>query len=151
MSQDDTATDDSLETDEVTLVERPIDRVNPEFFRDIVDEYDQRGELHRGFARLDVEDKTRRFAIADELTELSDGAYVAGEIAELVDVFEKDDEVLDEPVELVIPVADEERVIEEAAEEGTVTVMFEPAGVQTLLEQLLAALAAEDHLTADAE
>lgn len=139
MTADDTS-DDGVE-EEAVLLERPVDRVNPAFFRDIVDEYVAEDRLTGGVARLEIDgENERRFVVAEELPELSDDAYLAAELAELVDVLERDDELLDRPLELSIPVADAERVVEEAESEETVTVLFEPAGVRTLLEGLLTEL-----------
>lgn len=136
---------DTDEGEDAVLLERPVDRVTTDFFRDIVDEYVAEDRLQRGYARFDVddEDRERRFVVEDDLPELSDTAYVEAEVRELVDVLDRDEDVLDQPVELSIPVGDADRVREEVEEDGTVTVLFQPEGVQTLLEQLLAGLDAD--------
>lgn len=142
MTEDDTRSESE---EEAVLLERPVDRVNPEFFRDIVDEYVAEDRLTGGVARIEVDgEDSRRFVVADELPELSDDAYLAAELAELIDVLDRDEELLDRPVELSVPVADAERVVEEAETEETVTVLFEPTGVRALLDGLLTELETDE-------
>lgn len=123
------------------LLDRPVDRVTPAFFRDIVSEYVEADRLDRGIARLTVDgDRERCFVVADGLAEVSDAAYAEAEIAEVIAVLESDGGLLEQPLELSVPVGDEERVIEEVTETGTVSVFLQPEGLVTILQNLLAAL-----------
>lgn len=137
---------DGADGEEAVLLERPVDRVNAAFFRDIVDEYVDHDRLQRGYARFEVddEDRERRLVVEDDLPELSDTAYTEAQLEELIDVLGRDDAPVDGAIELPIPVGDPERVVEEARRDGKVTVYFEPDGVRGLLEELLAALRAEN-------
>ena len=137
---------DGADGEEAVLLERPVDRVNAAFFRDIVDEYVEHDRLQRGYARFEVddEDRERRLVVEDDLPELSDTAYTEAQLEELIDVLGRDDAPVEGVIELPIPVGDPERVVEEARRDGKVTVYFEPDGIRGLLAELLAALRAED-------
>lgn len=141
-TKDEPVADDAEETaDEYELLERPIDQVTPSFFRSIVEGYVDEDRLDGGVARLTVDgDRERRFAIGNDLPEMSDTAYLEATLRELTDVLAAQEDQLDQPVELSIPVADTERVLTEVEDEGTVTVLFQPQGIETLLDQLLADL-----------
>jgi hypothetical protein len=132
--------------EDAVLLERPVDRVNAAFFRDIVDEYVEHDRLQRGYARLELddEDRERRLVVEDDIPELSDTAYTEAQLAETIDVLGRDDAPVEGAIELPIPVGDPERVRDEVEEDGTVTVFFEPEGVRALLEELLAVLRAEN-------
>lgn len=129
-------------TDDIGL-KRPVDRVTPAAFADIVSEYDAADRIAGGTCRLDLDDGTeRRLVVAEDLPALDDDAYAEQEITELAALFADADDLLDRPVELTIPVGDVDRVVTEAEELGAITVWFETEGVAALLTQLLEELEA---------
>lgn len=131
------------EDDDLAL-DRPVDRVTPTHFREILSAYADDERIEGGVCRFELDDGTeRRLVIAEDIPSLDDDAYAKLEIGELIGLFEDTEDLLDRPIELSIPVADTERVVTQAEEEGEVTVWFEPEGIKTLLEQLLVGLEAE--------
>lgn len=143
MSEDE-STDPSAE-EQTTVRDRTIDRVSPGFFHKIVGEYVDDDRLTGGEARLEIDgERTRRVVVGESVADLDETAYVRAELAELIDVLEAGDRLLEQPLELEVPVEDRERVVEEVTEEGTVTVLFNPEGVQSLLQEMAAWLAEDD-------
>lgn len=141
MTEDESDVLDPETYGETELLDRPVDRVTPSFFRDVIEEYVETDRLDRGIARFEIDgDRERCFVVADALADLDEAAYAKAEIAELIAILDADPGILEQSMELAVPVADEDRVREEVAEQGTVTVVLEPAGLRTILENLLGAL-----------
>jgi hypothetical protein len=111
------------------------DQFTTDFFEDILTTYLEDGEIESAVVRLDLDDgTTRRFVIEDETEALDPYEYLQRELEELRYLLEENQDALSTPVELSIPVADTDRVVEDAREEDAVTTMVQPSGVSTILE-----------------
>jgi hypothetical protein len=124
-------------TDE-TAPEKPRgDQMTTDFFETVLTTYLEEDRIESGVLRLDLDDgRTRRLVIDDESESLDPYEYLQRELAEVIYLIEENEDLLDEPVELSIPVGDTERVIEEAEQDEAVTTMFRASGIQTVLEHL---------------
>lgn len=120
-----------------------------EFFENVLTEYLEDERIEGGVVRLDLDDgSTRRVVIDDDTESLVAHEYVKQELEEVIHLMEVNEDLLDQPIELSIPVGDEERVVEEARE-GAVTTWFEPEGIKTVLEHLQAMLETGDKPVAE--
>lgn len=113
------------------------DKMTADFFEDVLVTYLEEDRLESGVLRLDLDDgETRRIVVEAETESLDPYEYVLRELEEVISLIEENEDLLDEPVRLSIPVGDAERVIEEAREEETVTTLFRSSGIITVLEHL---------------
>lgn len=113
------------------------DQMTPEFFENVLTEYLEDGRLEGGVLRLELDDgQTRRLVIDDDTGSLGPYEYVRRELAEVIYLIEENEDLLDEPIELSIPVGDVGRIIEEAEREEAVTTLFRAGGIRTVLEHL---------------
>lgn len=120
------------------------DRMTTDFFEDVLAEYLAEDRIESGVVRVDLDDgRTRRVVVDDDTESLGSHEYVRRELEETIDLLEANDDLLEHPIELSIPVDDEERVIEEA-EDGAVTTWFQPEGIVELLDHLRVALEEAD-------
>lgn len=117
------------------------DQLSTEFFENVLTSYLEDDRLESGVLRLELDDgRTRRLVVDDDTESLGPYEYIRQELAEVIYLLEENEDLLDEPVGMSIPVEDTDRVIEEATEEGAVTTLFHTDGVKTILEHLLAVL-----------
>lgn len=115
------------------------DQLTTDFFENVLTTYLDEDRIESGVVRLELDDgRTRRLVIEDDTEALESHEYLQRELAEVIYLIERNEDLLDDPVALPIPVDDADRVIEEATETGTVTTLFETDGIRTLLEHLLA-------------
>lgn len=113
------------------------DRMTTDFFENVLTEYLENDRIESGVLRLELDDgRTRRLVVDDDTESLDAHEYTKRELEEMSYLIEENEELFDEPVELSIPVADEDRVVEEATEDGAVRTLFGASGIQTLLDQL---------------
>lgn len=111
--------------------------MTPAFFENVLLTYLEEDRIESGVLRLDLDDgETRRIVVAAETESLDPYEYVLRELEEVISLIEENEDLLDEPVRLSIPVGDAERVIEEAREEERVTTLFRSSGIITVLEHL---------------
>ncbi|MFT4883794.1 MAG: hypothetical protein ACI8U4_001307 [Natronomonas sp.] len=117
------------------------DQLSTEFFENVLTSYLEDDRIQSGVLRLELDDgRTRRLVVDDDTEGLGPYEYIRRELAEVIYLLEENEDLLDEPVGMSIPVEDTDRVIEEATEEGAVTTLFHTDGVKTILEHLLAVL-----------
>jgi hypothetical protein len=117
------------------------DKMTTDFLEDVLLAYLEEDRIESGVLRLDLEDgRTRRIVVDDETASLDPYEYVLRELAEVIALIDENEDLLEEPVNLTIPVGDTEQVVEEATEDGTVTTLFRPEGITTVLEHLQASL-----------
>lgn len=115
------------------------DQMTTDFFENVLTGYLEDDRIESGVVRLELDDgRTRRVVVDDETESLDPHEYLKRELAEVSYLLAEHEELLDEPIELSIPVADADRVVDEAEEEGAVSTLFQTGGIQTLLEQLQA-------------
>lgn len=113
------------------------DQMTTEFFDNVLSKYLEEDRLESGVLRLELDDgKTRRIVVDDDTESLDTHEYLKREIEEVMHLIEANEDLLDQPVELAIPVGDAERVVEEAEEDGAVTTWFQPEGIKTVLDHL---------------
>jgi hypothetical protein len=142
---------DDTDTEAGSLT-RPVDRVNPAAFMEILEAYAEDDRIESGVCRLELADGAeRRLVIDEDLPALDDDAYAQREIAELIALFEESEDFEDRSVELTIPVADIDRVVAEAENLGSITTYFDVTGIRSLLAQLLEELASDEETTAPTE
>ncbi len=115
------------------------DRMTTDFFETVLTEYLEEDRIEEGVVRVTLDDgRTRRFVISDDTESMDPFEYVRRELEEVTYLVEENEDRFDQPVELSIPVRDEERVHDEVEAEGAVTTWFKPDGVGLLLEHLRA-------------
>ncbi|MEF8783029.1 MAG: hypothetical protein V5A39_06575 [Haloarculaceae archaeon] len=133
------------------LQEKPRgDQMTTDFFENVLTTYLEEDRIESAVMRLELDDgRTRRLVIDDDSESLDPYEYLERELAEVIYLIEENEDLLDEPVELSIPVGDVERVIEEAEEEEAVTTLFRASGVQTVLEHLHAVVSGRQELALD--
>lgn len=113
------------------------DKMTTDFFEDVLATYLEEDRIERGVLRLELEDgETRRIVVDDETASLDPYEYVLRELEEVISLLADAEEMLDDPVEVSIPVGDADRVVEEVRAEGTVTALFRTSGIETVLEHL---------------
>lgn len=128
------------------------DQLTTDFFENVLETYLAEDRLEGGVLRLHLDDgKTRRLVVDDETGSLDPYEYLLRELEEVITLVEENEALLDEPVELSIPVGDADRVVEEATEEETVTTLFRTGGIVTVLEHLQTVVAEERGPTADGD
>ncbi|WP_220132574.1 hypothetical protein [Natronomonas sp. LN261] len=128
------------------------DQMTTDFFEKVLASYLEEDRLESGVLRLDIDDgRTRRLIIDDDTGELDRYEYIKRELEEVIYLIEENEDLLDEPVELPIPVGDTERVIEEAKEEDAVTTVFQAGGIKTVLEHLHAVVGGKQELAREEE
>jgi hypothetical protein len=112
-----------------------------DFFESVLTEYLEDDRLENGVVRLELDDgRTRRFVVSDDTESLDTFEYVQRELEEAIHLIEENEELFDQPVELSVPVRDEDRVVDEIESESAVTTWFKPDGFKLALEHLLAML-----------
>ncbi|WP_226483309.1 hypothetical protein [Natrinema amylolyticum] len=115
------------------------DRMTTDFFEDVLAEYLEEDRIVDGVVRLTLDDgRTRRFVIGDDTESMGPYEYVRRELAEAKYLIEENEDRFDRPVEVSVPVRDEETVLAEVEDEGAVTTWFKPEGFGLLLEHLCA-------------
>lgn len=113
------------------------DKMTTEFFENVLLGYLEDDRIESGVLRLELDDgATRRIVVDDDTESLDPYEYILRELAEVITLIEETEDLLDEPVELSIPVSDTGRVIEEVRDEETITTLFQSGGVQILIEHL---------------
>lgn len=126
------------------------DQMTTDFFEDVLAEYLADDRLEGGVVRLELDDgRSRRIVVDDDTESLDPYEYLKRELAETIYLIEENEELLDEPVELSIPVGDADRVVEEAERDEAVTTLFQTSGIKMLLEHLQLALDGERRDLAD--
>lgn len=134
-------------TDDQSDVESGDEKKLSEFVENELTEYIEEGRLERGILRLEVDDgPTRRLVVDDDTVSIDRFEYILRELEEVIALIDENEELLDEPLEVSIPVADTERVIEEAKENEAVTTVFQTAGITTILEHVLKTLGGKREL-----
>ena len=137
-------------TDDESLEKPRGDQMTTDFFENVLTTYLEEDRIESAVIRLELDDgRTRRLVIDDDTESLGPYEYLERELAEVIYLIEENEDLLDEPVELSIPVGDVDRVIEEAEEEEAVTTLFRASGVQTVLEQLQAVVSDGQKLVPD--
>lgn len=137
-------------TDDEPLEKPRGDQMTTDFFENVLTTYLEADRIESGVMRLELDDgRTRRLVIDDDTESLDPYEYLERELAEVIYLIEENEDLLDEPVELSIPVGDVDRVIEEAEEEAAVTTLFRASGVQTVLENLHAIVSDEREPASD--
>mgnify|MGYP000367845310 CR=1 FL=1 len=137
-------------TDDEPLEKPRGDQMTTDFFENVLTTYLEEDRIESGVMRLELDDgRTRRLVIDDDTESLEPYEYLERELAEVIYLIEENEDLLDEPVELSIPVGDVDRVIEEAEQEAAVTTLFQASGVQTVLEHLHAVVAGRQELAAE--
>lgn len=120
------------------------DQMTTDFFENVLTQYLADDRIESGVVRLELDDgRTRRVVVDDDTESLDPHEYLQRELAEVSYLIEANEELLDEPLELSIPVADADRVVEEAQQEEAVSTLFQATGIRTLLEQLQAIIEAK--------
>lgn len=115
------------------------DKMTTDFFENVLLRYLEEDRLESGALRLELDDGvTRRIVVDDDTESLDAYEYILRELAEINTLLDETEDLLDEPIELSIPVGDTDRVIEEAQEEETVTTLFQAGGIRTIIEHLQA-------------
>jgi len=128
------------------------DQMTTDFFENVLASYLEEDRLESGVLRLETDDgRTRRLIIDDDTGDLDRYEYIKRELAEVIYLIEENEDLLNEPVELPIPVGDTERVIEEAKEEEAVTTVFQAGGIKTVLEHLQAVVGSKQELAREEE
>lgn len=123
------------------------DQMNTEFFENVLASYLEEDRLESGVLRLELDDgRTRRLVVNDDTVPLDKYEYILRELEEVIALIDENEELLDEPLEVSIPVADTERVIEEARDNEAVTTVFQTAGITTILEHVLTVLGGKREL-----
>lgn len=113
------------------------DQMTTDFFRNVLETYLEEDRIESGVLRLELADgQTRRIVVEDDTASLDPYEYVLRELEETIHLIEENEDLLDDPIELSVPVGDTERVIEEVTEEETVTTLFRTSGITTILEHL---------------
>lgn len=131
-------------TDEPTQEKPRGDRMSTDFFENVLAAYLEEDRIDSGVMRLELDDgRTRRLVVDDDTESLDTHEYVKRELEEVIYLIEANEDLLDEPVELSIPVGDVDRVVEEAEEDEAVTTLFQASGVKTILEHLHAVVSAK--------
>lgn len=126
------------------------DQMTTDLFENVLASYLEEDRLESGVLRLELDDgRTRRLVVDDDTVSLDKFEYIQRELEEVVALLEANEELLDEPLEVSIPVADTERVIEEARENEAVTTVFQTAGITTILEHVLNVLGGKRELAAE--
>ena len=121
------------------------DQMTTDFFDSVLTEYLENDRIESGVVRLDLDDgRTRRIVLDDDTESLVPHEYVKRELAEVSYLLAKNEDLLDEPLELSIPVEDADRVVEEAREEEAVSTLFQTGGIQTLLDHLQRVIEAKE-------
>lgn len=115
------------------------DKMTPEFFENVLETYLSEDRIESAVLRLELDDgRTRRIIVEEDTESLSPHEYVKRELDELAYLLEANAELFEEPIELSIPVADEQQVVEEARSAEAITTLFQPAGIATTLDGLSA-------------
>lgn len=128
------------------------DQMTTDFFENVLTAYLDDDRIESGVLRLDLDDgRTRRLIVDDDTESLDRYEYLKRELEELIYLIEANEDVLDEPVELSIPVDDADRVVEEATEDQAVTTVFQTSGIKTVLEHLHAVMGDKQELTLEEE
>lgn len=123
-------------------IDRPI-QATPGFFVDTVTEHESRNEIEAGMCALLMEDGgRRRFVINQDVNELTEDDYVIELGSDLIELIE-DGGIFDATIEATVPVDDADRVVEEAAEDGSVTLLIDDEALAGILAKFLAALAVD--------
>lgn len=113
------------------------DQMTTDFFENVLTEYLADDRIESGLLRLELDDgRTRRLVVDDDTESLDPHEYIKRELAEVIQLIDENAELFDEPLELSIPVADADRVVQEAEEEGAVRTLFQADGIRGLLEEL---------------
>lgn len=125
------------------------DRMTTDFFEDVLREYLEEGRIEGGVVRLRLDDgRTRRFVVGDDTESMAPYEYVRRELAEARRLIEDNEDRFDHPVELSVPVGDEDRVRAELEEEGAVTTWIKPEGAALLLDHFREMAASGDEVPA---
>lgn len=128
------------------------DQMTTDFFENVLTAYLDDDRIESGVLRLDLDDgRTRRLIVDDDTESLDRYEYLKRELEELIYLIEANEDVLDEPVELSIPVDDADRVVEEATEDQAVTTVFQTSGIKTVLEHLHAVMRDKQELALEEE
>lgn len=123
------------------------DQMTTDFFENVLTAYLDDDRIESGVLRLDLDDgRTRRLIVDDDTESLDRYEYLKRELEEIIYLIEANEDVLDEPVELSIPVDDVDRVVEEATEDQAVTTVFQTSGIKTVLEHLHAVMGGKQEL-----
>jgi hypothetical protein len=115
------------------------DQMTKDFFENVFEAYLEEDRIESAVLRLELDDgRTRRVVVDDDTESLSPQEYVERELDELAYLLEANADRFGEAIELSIPVADEQQVVEQARSGEAVTTLFKPEGVATVLEELRA-------------
>jgi hypothetical protein len=130
------------------LQEKPRgDQMTTDFFENVLTAYLEDDRIESGVLRLDLDDsRTRRLIVDNDTESLDRYEYLKRELEEVIYLIEANEDLLDEPVELSIPVGDVDRVIEEATEDQAITTVFQTSGIKTVLEHLHAVVGGKQEL-----